>query len=119
MVGLYFVKLFLDGGVVSGESTETTESLGSLVALVLADEETRGFGKDQHATKQDQRPCELNSNGNSIAPSVVVILGGIIHDGSEQETNGDGKLVCTDDGATNPFGSRFGLVQRNCWDMHQ
>lgn len=118
VVGLYFVKLFFDGGMISRETTETTESFGSLFTLVLADEETRCFGKDQHATEQDQRPCELNSNGNSVASSVVMVLGGVIHDGSKQETNGDGKLVCTDDGATNPFGSRFGLVQRDCWDMH-
>jgi hypothetical protein len=39
--------------------------------------------------------------------------GGVVHDGREQEPDGDGPLVSTDDQTSDPFWSRFGLVERN------
>lgn len=41
-------------------------------------------------------------------------MGSVVHNGSQQQTDGDGPLVSTDNGSTNPLGSGLGLVQRNC-----
>ena len=40
----------------------------------------------------------------------VAVLGRVIDDGREQQTDGDSPLVASDDSAANPFGRALGLV---------
>lgn len=103
-----------DGGVVHVHAAETSESLGSLFVAVLLDQETGGFGKDQHANDEDDSPGELDGNGDSVAAGVITVLSSIVDDGGEEETNCDSELVGADDCATNPFGCSLGLVEGDC-----
>jgi len=41
---------------------------------------------------------------------------GVVDDGGKQQADGDGELVGTDNGASNPLGGRFRLVERN-WNV--
>lgn len=41
---------------------------------------------------------------------VVAVLGRVVDDGREEETDGDRPLVARDDGATDPLGRALGLV---------
>ena len=41
------------------------------------------------------------------------ILGRIVENVGEEETNGNSELVATDDGTTDPFGGALGLIHRD------
>lgn len=41
------------------------------------------------------------------------VFGRIVENGGEEETDGDGPLVETDDCATNPLGGALGLIHRD------
>lgn len=103
-----------DGGVVHVHATETSESLGSLFVAVLLDQETGGFGKNEHADDEDDSPSELDGDGDSVAASVITVLGSVVDDGGEEETDCDGELVGADDCTTDPFGCSLGLVEGDC-----
>lgn len=103
-----------DGGIVHVHATETSEGLGSLFVAVLLDQETGGFGKNQHADDEDDSPSELDGDRDSVAACVITVLGGVVDDGSEEETDCDGELVGADDCTTDPFGCSLGLVKGDC-----
>jgi hypothetical protein len=114
MVGLDLGELGDDGGVVHFHTTETSEGLSGFFVAVLLDQEARGFGEDQHADNEDDSPGELDGDGDTVATGVVTVLGGVVDDGGEEETDCDGELVCADDCTTDPFGRGLRLVERDC-----
>lgn len=113
VVGLDLGNLGDDGLVVGRETAELAERPGGLVHLSLLDEESRSLGKDQHAKNENDRPGELDGNWDTVGARVVAFVGGVIDDGGKEKTDGDRQLVSTNDGTTNPLGSRLGLVQRD------
>lgn len=113
MVGLDFRNLVLDGRVISWKTTNATERLGSLVLASLFDEESRSLWQDQESCKEHQGPSELDGDGNTVAASVVAVGSGIVDNGGKEKTDGDGPLVGTDNGTTDPFGCCLGLVEGN------
>ena len=44
----------------------------------------------------------------------MAVFGGVVEDGGKEETNGDRKLVKTNDSSANPLGGTLGLVH---WDQ--
>lgn len=113
VVGSDLSQLLNEGRVVNVEAAKGRERLGSPFWATLLDEPTRSLGKPDATSEEDNGPGELDSNGNAVRASVVPVLGGIVDDGSKQKTNGDGKLVATDNGTTDPLGGSLGLVERN------
>lgn len=63
---------------------------------------------------EDERPGKLNSNRDTVRASVSAVLGGVVDNGSQEETDGNGELVSTDNGTTNPLGRGLRLVHGNC-----
>lgn len=110
VVGLDLGQLLDDGRVVDVKTTETGKGLGGVLVLVLLDQETGGLGQDQHTDDQDDGPGELDSHGDTVGASIHAVLGGVVDDGGQQKTDGDGQLVGTDDGTTDPLGGSLGLV---------
>lgn len=49
--------------------------------------------QDQHANNEDDGPCELNCHRDTVASSVVAVLGCIENDCCNEETDRDGPLV--------------------------
>jgi hypothetical protein len=64
--------------------------------------------------RQDQRPSKLDGNGNSIRPAIISVLSGVVHDSSEQKSNGNRKLIAAYNCTTNPLRTSLRLIQRNC-----
>jgi hypothetical protein len=62
---------------------------------------------------EDERPGKLDGDGDAVRSRVVAILGGVVDNGSQQETNGNGELVGSDNGSTDPLGGSLGLVHGN------
>jgi hypothetical protein len=114
VVGLDLLELLDDSRVVCWKTANAAERLVSLVELAGPDEIARSLGKEEHAAEENERPGELNGDGNAVAARIVTLASGIVNDSSEEETDGDGPLVGTDDGTTNPLGSGLGLVEGNC-----
>lgn len=110
MVCLNLVNLLDDSWVVFREATNPAKRSGSLVNLACADQVSRCFRQNNHSEEKNQRPGKLNRNRDAVASRVVAILGGIVHNGSKEQADGDTQLVRANDGTANEFRSRFGLV---------
>ena len=59
---------------------------------------------------EDEGADELDAGGDPPRRVVVAVLGRVVDDGREQETDGDRPLVAGHDGATDPLGRALGLV---------
>ena len=103
-------ELRLDLGVVFGEGREAGERRRSLDITALLDEPTGGLREVEHADDEDERPDELDGDGDAPGGVVVAVLGRVVDDGGEEETDGDRPLVARDDGAADPLGGALGLV---------
>ena len=104
------VQLGLDLRVVLREGRKAGERASGGLVLALLDEPTRGLGEVRHAGGKDEGPDELDGDGDLPCRVILTVLGGVVDDGSEQETDGDGPLVAGDDGTTDPLGGTLGLV---------
>ena len=71
------------------------------------------LGKEDHASSKNCSPDELDRNGNSIRRVIRSVLGSVVENTREEETDGDGPLVETDDGTTDPLGRALGLIHWN------
>lgn len=109
-VGTDFVEFNGNFGVVGGSRDETSESVGSIFITVTLDQVTRRLGEETHATSEDGSPDELDTSGDAPCRVVSAALSGVVDDGSEEETDGNGPLVARDDGTTDPLGRAFRLV---------
>ena len=108
--GADVVQLSLDLRIVGAERRETTERMRSGVILTLLDEPARRLWEVEHTRGEDKCPDELNSDGDPPRRVVWAVLGRVVDDGGEEETDGDGPLVAGDDGTTDPLGRALGLV---------
>lgn len=113
MVGLDLGEFLNDSRVVDIEAAEAGKRLGSILVAVLLDEETGSLGQNDHSGDQNDGPGELNSDGDTVAAGIRAVLGAIVDNGSQQQADGDGQLVSTDNGTTDPLGSGLRLVQGN------
>jgi hypothetical protein len=59
---------------------------------------------------EDERPRKLHGDGNAVGSRVIAVLGGVVDNGSQQETDGNSELVGSDNGSTDPLGCSLGLV---------
>ena len=71
------------------------------------------LGKEDHANSKNCSPDKLDRNGNPIRGMIRSVLGSVVENTREEETDGDGPLVETDDGTTDPLGRALGLIHRN------
>ena len=71
------------------------------------------LGKAHHATTKDYSPDKLDRDGNPIRGVIRSVLGGVVEDTREEETDGNGPLVETDDGTADPLGRTLGLIHWN------
>lgn len=99
--------------MIRGKTSNSAKSLGGFVHATSLDQIARCLGKDEHAEEENQRPRELNRNWNSITTGVVSIGTRVIDDSCEKETDGDGPLVCADNGTSNPLWCSLRLVKGN------
>jgi hypothetical protein len=88
--------------------------LGGAFDVALFDHVPGCIGEDQHAADEDDGPGKLDGNGDAVAAGVLAVLGGVVDDGGQEETDGDGELVGTDDGSSDPLGGGFRLVKWDC-----
>lgn len=108
-----FCQLGRNGLMVDWQAPKTGERPCSLFHVVLLDQIARRFGENKQAEEEDKRPCQLNRNGDTVTPRVVSVRSGVVHNGGEEQPDGDSPLVSTDNKPADPVGSRLGLVQRN------
>lgn len=119
VVGLDLGELLNDSRVIDVDATETGKCLSGILVAVLLNQETRSFGQDDHSSDQNDGPGELNSDRDTVAAGIHAVLGGVVDNGSQKQTDGDGQLVSTDNGTTDPLGSGLRLVQRNWKNLCQ
>jgi len=105
--------LLIDLSRVGRPRREPGESLSSLDVSTLEEKVSGGFGKEEHATREDSSPSKLD--GNRDPPSRVVrpVLRRLVDDSGEKKTDGDGPLVHSDDHTTESFRRTFTLVHGN------
>ena len=111
VVGLDLCELILNILGADRLSTDTSQRISSLVKLLLLNKETRRFWKESESNSEDQGPGELDTDRNAIGSGIVAVLHSVGDDGCKHQTNGDGKLVARNNGATNTLWSDLGHVQ--------
>jgi len=79
---------------------ETGESPGSIFVAFLLDEPSRRLGEEDHADSEDEAPNKLETDGDLPRSMGGLVLGAVVDDRGEEETDGDCPLVTGDDGAT-------------------
>lgn len=114
VVGLDLGQFLADGRVVGRQAPELAEGFGGALDVAIFDHVPGCIGKDQHAADENDGPGKLDSDGDAVAAGVIPVLGGVVDDGGQEETDGNGELVGTDDGSSDPLGGGFRLVKRNC-----
>lgn len=108
-----FGQLRLDSRMVRGQTPQFAKRPRSSLIFPTLDKVARGLRQNEHATNENNGPGELNRDGDAVGPRVHAQRRGVIDYGSQEQPNGDGELVSADNSAANPFGSGFGLVQRD------
>jgi hypothetical protein len=98
---------------VSRAAGEDAKRSAGLDVPALEEKIAGRLGEEEHATREDGSPSELQSD--NCAPSGV---GGlrfhrVVDDGGKEKTDRDSPLVETDDGTTVLLGRTLGLVHRN------
>jgi hypothetical protein len=53
---------------------------------VPLDEITRRLGQEDETDDDDQTPCELNGDGDTIAAGIITLSGPVVDDCREEET---------------------------------
>ncbi|KAH0445623.1 general substrate transporter, partial [Aureobasidium melanogenum] len=95
-VGLNLGELINDVGAIGRLATDTTESLGSSVELLLLDVIARRFRKEEETNGKNDGPGELDGNRDSVCASVRVVAASIGDDRGKHETDGNCELVARD-----------------------
>lgn len=108
-----FTQLCLYGRVVCRQTSQPTKRLGGRLVFAALDKIPRRLGQDAHAADENDGPGKLHGDGDPVGPRVHAQRGGVVHNGGEEQADGDGKLVGADNGTTDPFGRGLGLVQRD------
>jgi hypothetical protein len=83
MISTNFSELVSEMFVVDRQSSKFRQRPSSLIIFALLDTIARGLRKDQHTTNDDDGEEELHSNGDSVASSVVAVLGGVEDNSSD------------------------------------
>ena len=86
MVGPNLGQFFHDGRFIDVHSTEASQGFGSHLMLIFLDKKAGSFWKHQHPSDEDDSPGKLKGNRNAVAPGVHAILGSIVDDGCDQQS---------------------------------
>ena len=111
LVGNNLRELSLDVLAVLGLTTQSGERGASLLDATALDEVSRGVGKACDTDREDDTPGELDANGNAVLAAVTTVLDSVVDAGSDEETEGDGELVASNEGATDFLGANLRHVQ--------
>jgi hypothetical protein len=105
LVGDDLGNLRLDVLGVLGLTTDTGESVDSLLDLTTLDEVSRRVGEEEETNSEDDSPGELKTNGDLVRLHGVEVLGSVDDAGGEEETDGDTELVTGDKSTTDLLGA--------------
>lgn len=105
LVGNDLRKLNLDILRVFGLSTESAESIGSIVESSALDKVTGRVWQEQQAATEDNTPGKLDTDGNTVGASIIAALGGVGNARGQQETDGDAELVTGNEGTADLSGA--------------
>ena len=94
------VEFSLELGMVGREGDETGESTGGILVALLLDEPSRGLGEEDHPDGENKCPNELDRDGELPRSVSGFVLGGIVDDGGEEETDRDCPLITADESTT-------------------
>ena len=81
-------------------TAEPGKSVHSLLNLASLDEVAGRIWEEEQTTAKDDTPGELNADGDAIRAGAIVVFGGIVDAGGQQETDGDTELITGNKSAT-------------------
>jgi hypothetical protein len=67
------------------EASESAKRFGSLVVLVLLDQESWSFGQEQKTDANDDGPCELDCYRDAVRSTVITTLSCVVDDRGEKQ----------------------------------
>ncbi len=108
---LDFGQLRRHGRVADVEAAQARQRAGGVGPAAALDEVARRFGQHEHAAEEDDGPSELDGDGDAVGAGVVAVLGRVVDNGRQEQADGDGELVASDNSAADPFRRGLRLVQ--------
>jgi len=112
-VGYNLGELELDVLGVLWLTTETGKDITSSLDAASLDKVSWRVWEEEDSGCENDTPCELNSDGNSVRARVGTVLGEVVDDGCQHDTNGDAELVARDEGTTDFSGADLGHVEND------
>ncbi len=107
MVGFDLSKFLDQGRVIDVKSSKSGQCLGCSLPSATLDIISRSLGQDQHPNGQDDGPGELYCDRDTVRTGIVTVLGGVVNNGGDEETDSNRKLIAADNSTADPFGSRL------------
>jgi hypothetical protein len=107
VVGDDFSKFLLDVLGVLGLAADTSQDSGCLLEFSVDDEVSWGFWEEEESSCEDDGWDELDGDRDAVGAGVQSVLGSIVDAGGDHETDGDGKLISSNNGASDLAGSDF------------
>lgn len=86
-------------------STKSREGLCGLLEVSTLDEVSWGIGEEDQTNTEDEAPCELDGDRDAVCSSVGSLLGSVDNDCCEKDTDGDAKLVSSNERTSNLLGA--------------
>ena len=96
LIGNNFSKLDANIFRVARLTTEAGEGISCSLEVTLLDIVSRRVWEEEETTAEDDSPCKLNGDGDSVCASIGAVLGSVDDDRGEQDTDGDAELVSGD-----------------------
>lgn len=116
LVGNNLGNLGFDIFRVTGLATESAESVDGIIDTALLDVVTRGVRKEQETSAENNSPDVLNANGDTVGTGVLAVLSTVDDARGHHETNGNAKLVASDESTSDGLGALFNqLVLEAYW----
>ena len=100
-IGYYLRQLLLNICRILRLTTDATQCTSGSVYSTLLDVPPWRFGQQNQTRAENNRPEELNGDGDTIRSGIITILGRIDDAIGEENTDGDAELVTRYDGASN------------------
>ena len=114
VAGIDLVHLLSDSRMIGSQSANLGQGSNGSGPIPALDAVPGSLGKEMHSHDENEREEKLEPNRNPVRAGIGPFMSGIVDNGREKDADGDGKLICTHNEPTDPFGSGLGLVKGDC-----
>jgi hypothetical protein len=73
-------KFLKQSRVIARETSKFGQTPDGAFMIISLDQVAGCFGEDEHADNEDDGPCELDCDRDTVGSGIVTGMGGVVHD---------------------------------------